>query len=90
MTTSVRFCLSYDPLKLDFIAFKVDDISRRKRIDDTDVVNDFTFTRESGPIQYRDQTWFFMHYYLPGPEGGAENRGQRPRFSTAPGGPDKR
>ena len=22
MTTRVRFCLSYDPLKLDFIAFK--------------------------------------------------------------------
>ena len=27
MTTSVRFCLSYDRFKLDFIAFKVDIIS---------------------------------------------------------------
>ena len=27
MTTSVRFCLSYDCLKWDFIAFKVDIIS---------------------------------------------------------------
>ena len=28
MTTSVRFCLSYDCLKWDFIAFKVDIISK--------------------------------------------------------------
>ena len=27
MTTSVRFCLSYDPFKLDFIAFKIDNCS---------------------------------------------------------------
>ena len=40
MTTSVRFCLSYDPLKYDFIAFKMNIISIRKHIDDTDVVND--------------------------------------------------
>ena len=40
MTTSVRFCLSYDPLKLDFIAFKMGNILRRKRIVDKDVVND--------------------------------------------------
>ena len=26
MTTSVRFCLSYDSLKLDFIAFKMDNM----------------------------------------------------------------
>ena len=32
ITTSVRFCLSYDPLKRDFIAFKVTIISIRKRI----------------------------------------------------------
>ena len=37
---SVRFCLSDDPLKLDFITFKIDNISRRKRIVDTDLVND--------------------------------------------------
>ena len=40
MTMSVRFCLSYDPLKWDFIAFKVNIISTRKRIVDTGVVND--------------------------------------------------
>ena len=39
MTMSVRSCLSYKPLKLDFIAFKMDNISRTKRIADTDVVN---------------------------------------------------
>ena len=38
MTTSVRFCLSYDPLKWDSIAFKMNIISTRKRIVDTDVV----------------------------------------------------
>ena len=47
MTMSVRFCLSYDPLKLDFIALKVDNISRRKHIADTDVVNDVTYMRQS-------------------------------------------
>ena len=43
---SVRFCLPYNPLKLDFNAFKLDNISRRKRIVDTDVVNDCTSTRQ--------------------------------------------
>ena len=47
MTTSVRFCLSYDPLKLDFIAFKMSCISIRKCIVDTDVVNGVTCTRQS-------------------------------------------
>ena len=47
ITTSVRFCLSYDPLKWDFIAFKMGNSSRRKRIVDTDVVNDVTSTRQS-------------------------------------------
>ena len=40
MTMSVRFFLSYDPLKLDFIAFKMDNISRRKHIADMDIVNE--------------------------------------------------
>ena len=41
MTTSVRFCLlSYDPLKWDFIAFKMNIISIRKQIVDTDIVSD--------------------------------------------------
>ena len=47
MTTSVRFCLSYDPLKWDFIAFKMHIISVRKCIIDTDVINDVTCTRRS-------------------------------------------
>ena len=38
MTTRVRFCVSYDPLKLDFIAYKMDIVSIRKRIADTAVV----------------------------------------------------
>ena len=40
MTTNIRFCLSYDPLKWDFIAFEMDNISSRKRIADMDVIND--------------------------------------------------
>ena len=47
MTTSVRFCLLYDPFKRDFIAFKMNIISARKRTVDTDVVNDVTCTRQS-------------------------------------------
>ena len=39
MITSVRFFLSYDPLKWDFIAFKMSIISIRKCIVDIDVVN---------------------------------------------------
>ena len=44
MNMSVKFCLLYDPLKLDFITFKMNSISRRKRIADTDVVDDVTRT----------------------------------------------
>ena len=47
MTTSVRFCLSYDPLKFDVIAFKMHNISSRKRIVDTGVINDVTRSRQS-------------------------------------------
>ena len=39
-TTSVRFCLSYDPLKVYFIAFRMDNILMRKRIVNTVVVNE--------------------------------------------------
>ena len=46
MTTSVRFCESYDPLKWDVIAFKMN-ILLRKRIVDMNVVNDVTCTRQS-------------------------------------------
>ena len=44
---SVRFCLSYNPLKSDFIAFKMDNISSRKHIVDMDVVNDVKSMRQS-------------------------------------------
>ena len=44
---SVRFCLSYDPLKWDFIALKMSIISMWKRIVDMDVVNNVTQTRQS-------------------------------------------
>ena len=47
MTTSVRFCLSYNSLKWNFIAFKMNISSIRKRIVDTDVVNDVTNMRQS-------------------------------------------
>ena len=47
MTTSVRFYLSYDPLKSHFIAFKMSIISIIKRNVDIDVVKDVTCTRQS-------------------------------------------
>ena len=47
MTMSVRFCLSYASLQWDFIAFKMNIISKRKRIADTNVVNDVTYMRQS-------------------------------------------
>ena len=47
MTTSVRFCLSNDPLKRDFIACKMNSISMRGRIVDMDVVNDVMYMRQN-------------------------------------------
>ena len=47
MTTSVRFCLSYGPIKWDFIAFKMNITSIRKRIVDTDNVNDVPCASQS-------------------------------------------
>ena len=44
MTKSVKFCLSHDLLNWDFIAFKINIISIRERIVDTDVVNDVTLS----------------------------------------------
>ena len=44
MTTSLKFCLSYGPLKLDSAPSKW---TIRKRIVDTVVVNDVTCTRQS-------------------------------------------
>ena len=43
---SVRFCLSYDPLKKNFITF-MNIISVRKRTADTKVVNDVTCMHQS-------------------------------------------
>ena len=47
MITSVNFCLSYDPLKSDVIAFKKSIISLRKHMVDMDVVIDVTRSRKS-------------------------------------------
>ena len=47
MITSVRFCLSHDPLKLVSSALKMGNISSRKCIVGTDVVSDVTSTRRS-------------------------------------------
>ena len=47
MTTSVRFCLSYDPFKCDFITFIMNIISIRKRFADTNIVSDVTESRQS-------------------------------------------
>ena len=44
-------CLSYDPLKLDFIAFKMNLISSRKHIVDMDVVNDVMLRFHASVIQ---------------------------------------
>ena len=48
----IRFCLSYDSLKLDFIAFNTDNISSRKRTNDTNVFNDVRSTVQYAPKCY--------------------------------------
>ena len=47
MAINVKFLLSYDPLKWDFIGFKMNIILIRKHIADMIVVNDFTGVRQS-------------------------------------------
>ena len=47
MITSVRIWLSYDLLKMGFIAFELNIISIIKRIVDMDIDNDVTCTRKS-------------------------------------------
>ena len=47
ITRSVRFCLSNDLFEQDFFTFKMNISSIRNPIVDTDVVNDFTHTRQS-------------------------------------------
>ena len=61
MTTSVRLCLSYGPLKSGFIASKMDNISGGKCIADKDVVNDITSTHQS--VITRDHTTFMTQRY---------------------------
>ena len=63
MITSVRFCLSYDPLKWDFIAFKMNTISKRKRIVDISIVNGVTYTRKSVSIYTCGHTIFMTRLY---------------------------
>ena len=40
MSTSVRFCLPYDPIKWDFIGLKMNIILIKKHIDDTIIASD--------------------------------------------------
>ena len=47
MTTSERFCLSYDPLKMELYRLQNDHYFNKKRTLDTDVVNDVTSMRQS-------------------------------------------
>ena len=47
MTTSVKFCISYDLLKCGLIAFEMNIISLSKRIVDTGVISDVACTRQS-------------------------------------------
>ena len=63
MTTRVRFCLSYDPLKRDFIAFELNIISLRKFIADTDVVNEATRWRQSVITRQSGHTIFMTRLY---------------------------
>ena len=46
-SSGARFCLLYDPLKWEFIAFEMNIISLRKRIADMEVVYDVTSTHQS-------------------------------------------
>ena len=62
MTTRVRFCLPYDPLKHDFIAFKMNIISIGKCIVNIDVVNDVTCMLQS-VITYV-VIRFLLHYVI--------------------------
>ena len=63
MTTSVRFCLSYDPFKWDSVAFKMNIITIKKRIVDTDVVYDFydlTLSIEKTATSYDKNNYYVM------------------------------
>ena len=47
MTMSVVFCLSYDPLKWDFITFKLNIISIRKCYIEMVIVSDDSYARQN-------------------------------------------
>ena len=57
MTTRVRFVLSYDFLKLDFIAFEVAMFSMKIYIVVTDIVNEVTV-----PVKVLIQVWSYDFY----------------------------
>lgn len=63
MTTSVRFCLSNDLFKQDFITFKMNISSMWKCLVDMDVANDFTHTCQS-VISLRTYNFMTWHYSL--------------------------
>ena len=56
---SVRFCLLYDLLKWDFIAFKMNNISRRKYTADIDIVNDVYCML----LEFFLLIYYHYHYY---------------------------
>ena len=64
MTTSERIDLLYDPLKWDFIAFKMNISSRSKRNVDPDVAYDVLCTRKTFftrvIIQFYDTTLGYL------------------------------
>ena len=47
LITSVRFCILFDPIECEFIAFKMNIISTRKHIVDTDIVSYVMCSRQS-------------------------------------------
>ena len=59
ITTSVRFCLSYDPLKRDFIMFRWNCMSVRTCIINTDIVNDVNL---QVPKCYYVHMWSYDFY----------------------------
>ena len=56
MTTSVRFCLSYDPLNGILLPSKMSIFPARKRIVDTDIVSDVTCTLHVWPYDFYETT----------------------------------
>ena len=63
MTTSVRFCLSYDPLKWDFVTFKMNIMSVRKCTIVSCAVHDVTCTHQN-VMTYGQLIFLIQHYPL--------------------------